>query len=122
MVSFSIFLLAAVAFYGLLANTRRADLKARQVLTANGYARQLMEGQRLKGYSNLKLGTTTGNRTVATERNDGVVTKKSKTVKGAMLMTSTVTVSEGPGTGVRSIVVLVSWKGGKVQLQTYVTQ
>lgn len=122
MVSFSIFLLAAVIFYGLLANTRRADLQARQLLTANAYARQLMEAQRLKGYPNLKIGSTQTTRTIASERADGARTSNSSTVGGAFALTSTITVTDGPGPDVRSVLVEVAWRGGKVQLQTYVTQ
>ena len=113
MVSFFIFLIASIAFYGLMANTRRADMKARQVLAANAYARQLMEGQRIKGYSSLKLGTTKSSKQFLSDR-DGVA--------GATRVDTVVTVYEGPGSGVKSIVVTVSGNQGKISLESYVTQ
>ncbi len=118
--SFSILLFASIVFYGLLANTRRADARARTLLTANSYARQLMEAQQVKTFSDLKVGTTTASKTISTDRAVGAA---SATNKGSMLLTSQVIIADGPGTGVRSIVVLVTWTGGgRIQLETYVTQ
>lgn len=113
MVSFAIFLIASLAFYGLMANTRRADAKAREVLATNAYARQLIESQRVKGYASLKTGTSTGSKDLALGRDR---------VKGSLRMTTTITISEGPGTGVRTISVQVRSNQSSVTLETYVTQ
>ncbi len=119
LVSFSLFLLASIAFYGMMANTRRADAKARHVLEANAYARQLMESQRIKGYSNLKAGTTRGSKSFSVQ----ALGLKGKTkTSGATNMATSITIYEGPGAGVRSILVVVSWNDGTVQLESYVTK
>ena len=112
LVSFAIFLIASLAFYGMLANTRRADAKARHVLAANAYARQLMETQRSRGYASLALGTTRGSKQLTVER-DGV--------KGSLNMASSVTISIGPGVGVKTILVQVTSTLSSVTLESYVT-
>jgi Tfp pilus assembly protein PilV len=126
LVAFALFLIASVALFGLMANTRRAESKARQSLAANAYARQLMEGCRLKGYSGLTVGTTKGTKSFSTYEVDSALVKGKKvstsTLEGATKMSYTVTVYEGPGTGVRSIVVNVTWYQGFVTLESYVTQ
>jgi Tfp pilus assembly protein PilV len=113
LVSFMIFLVASIAFLGLMANSRRAETKATQMLFANSYARQLMEGQRAKSYSALKLGTVTGVKDFGVERGG---------VAGKTRMTHTITVTSGPETGAKSIVVSVSWNQGRVSLESYVTE
>lgn len=126
LVAFALFLLASVALFGLMANARRAETKARQSLTANSYARQLMESSRIKGYAGLKAGVTKGSKNFSTY--DSVTRKvKGKSTTTSQLdsttrMSSTVTVYEGPGAGVRSIVVEVKWHQGFVKLESYVTQ
>lgn len=122
LVSFALCLIASIAFYGLMANTRRADAKARHLIEANSYARQLMESQRLKGYGNLKAGTTTASKTFSAQTASTVGKKSLSTTTSTAKMTSKVTVYEGPGAGVRSILVTVSWQDGRVQLESYVTQ
>lgn len=111
--SFSLFLIASLAFYGLMANTRRAEAKARQVLLANAYARQLMEAQHVKGYSTLKLGTTKSQMAFSSQQGG---------VSGQTVMDTEVTVSEGPASGLRSVVVTVAWHQGRVSLESYVSQ
>lgn len=113
LVSFSILLLASVMFYGLMASTHRAEAQAHKVMAANAYARQLMEGQRLKGFSSLTAGTTNSRRDLASDRGG-----RSRTTP----LIAKTTVYEGPGAGVRSIVVEVSWPEGRVQLESYVTE
>lgn len=122
LVSFALCLLASIAFYGLMANTRRADAKARHLIEANSYARQLMESHRQKGYSNLKPGTAKSSKTMTTQTVGNIGKKQRTTTTSASTMLGTVTIYEGPGTGVRSIVVTVAWNDGKVQLESYVTQ
>ncbi len=112
MVSFAIFLLASVSFYGLLANSRRAEAKASQTVAATAYARQLMESARLKGYSSLKVGTESGSRSVTTSR---------RGVLGKYVLKSLVTVYDGPDSGAKSVLVRVSWHQGEVSLESYVT-
>lgn len=122
LVSFAICLIASIAFFGLMANTRRADAKARHVLEANAYARQLMESQRLKAYADLKVGSTTASKVMTSETVSTRGSNQVTSTSSGTLMTGDVTVYEGPGTGVRSIVVTVTWNDGKVQLECYVTQ
>ena len=120
--SFAICLIASIAFFGLMANTRRADAKARHVLQANAYARQLMESQRLKAYADLKVGSSSASKVLTSETVSTRGTTKTTSTSSGTTMTGEVTVYEGPGTGVRSIVATVTWVGGKVQLESYVTQ
>lgn len=112
MVSFAIFLLASVSFYGLLANSRRAEAKAAETVAATAYARQLMESTRVKGYETLKVGTESSTSTSATSRQG---------VAGQTVLKSTVTVYDGPGSGVKSVLVRVAWNRGEVSLESYVT-
>lgn len=112
MVSFALFLLASLSFYGLLANSRRAEANARQTTAATAYARQLLESASLTGYSSLKVGSVKGSRTWATSRGG---------VAGQTVFTSTVTVYDGPGSEVKSVLVTVSWAQGKISMETYVT-
>lgn len=112
MVSFAIFLLASVSFYGLLANSRRAEAKAAETVAATAYARQLMESTRVRGYASLKVGTESASSSFATDR---------KGVTGQTVLKSLVTVYDGPGSGVKSILVRVAWNRGEVSLESYVT-
>lgn len=113
LVSFAILLLASVVFYGLMATTRNAEAKAHQVMAANALARQTMESYRLKSYSSLKVGSLTSNHEVKGHRGGA---------EGITRLTNTATVYDGPGIGVKSIVVEVSWHQGRVQLESYVTE
>jgi type II secretory pathway pseudopilin PulG len=113
LVAFALFLMASVAFFGLLAHSRQAETKARQTLAANALARQLMEASRLKGYSGLAVGTSKGSHDVSGDR-DGISTRTR--------MSYTVTVYDGPGSGVKSVVVKVGWNQGWETLESYVTQ
>ena len=112
MVSFTLFMLTSIFFYGLLANSRAAQAKAEQTIEATAYARDLMEGARLKGYSSLSLGSQTGSRKLATSR---------RGVTGQTVLTSQTTVANGPVSDSKSILVTVSWNQGRVSMETYVT-
>ncbi len=113
LVSFAIFLLASIFFYGLLANSRRAEAKAAETVVATTYARELMESARVKGYGTLKVGSESGSRSFATNR-QGVI--------GQTVLKSVVTVYDGPGSGVKSIVVNVAWSRGEVSIESYITE
>ncbi len=112
LVSFMLFLLASFAIYGLLANSRRAELKAGQTLAATGLARELLEGYRLNGYSALKTGVERGSRSFATSRKD---------VDGVSTLDYSVEVTEGLGGKYKSIYAVVTWKDGRIDMESYVT-
>lgn len=112
MVAFTLFLMTSIFFYGLLANSRAAQAKAEQTFEATAYARELMEGARQKGYSSLALGSQSGSRTLATSR---------RGVSGQTVLNSLTTVSSGPVSDSKSILVTVSWNQGRISMETYVT-
>ena len=112
LISFVLFLLASLSFYGLLANSRTAETNARQTTAATAYARQLMESATRKGYASLTVGAQTGKRTLTTSRQG---------VSGQTVFSSVVTVYSGPGSDTKSILVTVSWNKGKIEMETYVT-
>jgi type II secretory pathway pseudopilin PulG len=113
LVSFAIFMVAALAFYGVMAHTRRADAKAREVLAANAYARQLMESQRIRGYSSLALGSSQVSKKLEVQRGG---------VRGELPLNGTITISNGPGSGVKTILVQVGSGQSSVTLESYVTE
>lgn len=113
LVCFAIFLVASLVFYGLVATTHRSDAKARQILAANHYARQLLESAQAQGYSSLKVGTTTGQRDVSQIGRD---------TAGLTRLRSEVRVSDGPGLGVKTVLVTITWAGGRLTMESYVVE
>ena len=109
--AFSLFLIAAIGFYSMLAGVHRAETKARQTMTATSYARELLEQQRALGYSGLKTGKTSGHLSLKANR---------KEVASQMEMDHLIEVSEGPISGVRAVKVKVVWHDGQVSLEGYV--
>jgi len=113
LVAFSLFLVAALGFYSMLAGVQRAELKARRTVAATAYAKELLEIHRAYNYPDLPLGKTSGSRSVQAVRRGTTST---------MTMNHLVTVRDGPMTGTKSILVEVSWHSGSVSLEGYVGQ
>lgn len=111
LVAFSLFLIAAIGFYSMLAGVHRAETKARQTMAATSYARELLEQQRALGYGGLKTGKTSGHLSLKANR---------KEVASQMEMDHLIEVSEGPISGVKAVKVEVVWHDGQVSLEGYV--
>lgn len=111
LVAFSLFLIAAIGFYSMLAGVHRAETKARQTMAATAYAREILEQQRAVGYSALKTGKTSGHFSLKANR---------KEVASQMEMDHLVEISEGPISGVKAVKVEVVWHDGQVSLEGYV--
>lgn len=112
-VAFSLFLIAAFTFYGTMANASRAEAKARQTVAATAFARELLETQRAMGYEALVLGEESGQITLDTLRGEA---------RGSINISYRVDVRTGPGKGLKSVRVVVGWKGGQIDLETYVAR
>mgnify|MGYP000032303264 CR=1 FL=1 len=111
LVAFSLFLVAAIGFYSMLAGVHRAETKARQTRAATAYARELLEQNRGAGYSALKIGKTSGHYSLKANRGK---------VATQMEMDYLVQVTDGPISGVKSVKVRVVWHDGQVSLEGYV--
>lgn len=107
-----IFLIAAFGFFGLMANSHKAEVKARQTLAATSLARELLETSRSRGYAALKVGTEQGSRSVVTSRNS---------VPGQSLLEYTLTVTQGSSATYKAVQAVVVWKGGRIDMESYVT-
>ena len=111
LVAFALFLVAAISFYGLIANVHKAEAKARQTVAATAYAREMLEINRAVGYTDLKLGKQTGQVSLAALRGDN---------RSKIEMNYVVEVRNGPESGIKSIFVQVNWHNGRVSLEGYV--
>lgn len=113
LITFTLFLMASLALYGLLAQARRAESKASQILLANSLARGLMEQVRAKGYDNLKLGSTQHELFTDLKRDGLPMAGRVKAI---------VTVSPGPRLGVLSLVVETNLGLAHVKLESYLVR
>lgn len=111
LVAFALFLVAAISFYGLIANVHKAEAKARQTVAATAYAREILEINRAQGFKELKLGKQMGEVSLSALRGDN---------RSKMDMDYLVEVTNGPESGIKSILVRVSWYDGRVVLEGYV--
>ncbi len=117
MVSFLIFLLAAMVFYSLLATSRRAESKSRETVAAVALAREVLEGAQGLGYDALPLGEEKGELLLASER-DGPTRRSG--VTGQTRLVYTRVVRQVPGRMVKSVVTTVTWHNGRVEIEGYV--
>lgn len=111
LVAFALFLVAAISFYGLIANVHKAEAKARQTVAATAYAREILEINRALGFTELKLGKSSGDVSLSALRGGN---------RSKIEMDYTVEVTNGPESGIKSILVEVSWYDGQVSLEGYV--
>jgi hypothetical protein len=113
LVSFALFLLVTLFFYGMMANSRRAETKARETHLATAYARELLEQRIRRGFAALTIGTETGSSDLATTRAG---------VKGVSQLRHRVVTRAGPNANSRSVLVTVLWHDGSVEMEGYVAK
>lgn len=101
----------ALTVFGLQAQARRAKGKARATVTANSFARQLIEQARSAPSDELSNGLW--------REQNRVVRYRAGETEGVVRMVGTVRVSDGPAPNVKSILATVIWNSGTVTLEAY---
>jgi hypothetical protein len=111
LISFGLMFTVALTVFGLQAQAHRARYKARNMIAATSFARQLLEEARDTSYDELSLGESKQERVVEFDR-DGK--------PGKAQFFAVVEVRPGPLDDTKSVAVNVTWTSGKVDLETYV--
>lgn len=113
LISFMLFFVFSLTAYGLLANSRRGEAKARQNLIATAFAREKMEELRAQSFEALPYGSTKGTETLSGRREDVSLERK---------LTYVTEVNKGPLSSLKHIVVTVYWEKNQLSLESYLGQ
>ena len=110
LISFALFFVFSLTTYGLMANSRRGEAKARQQLIATSFAREKMEELRGQGFQSLAYGTNKGQDSVVGQRDD---------ISQRRELTYVTQVNKGPLPTLKHLVVTVYWDSNELSLESY---